>query len=65
MSPQQLAEVSIRFTLQGKNFAVDSKIIWENKGQNKKAPKGIGVEFLTSKPEIYDLAKIMLYNIAK
>mgnify|MGYP006077534467 CR=1 FL=1 len=58
-------EVSVKFKLQGKNFTVDSKIIWENKGQSNKASRGFGIEFDSKLPEIYELAKSMLYNIAK
>lgn len=57
--------VSVKFNLQGKNFTIDSHIIWENKGQNSKFPKGFGIEFENKMPEIYELAKIMLYNVAK
>ncbi len=58
-------EVSVKFNLQGKNFTIDSKIIWENKGQNAKVSRGFGVEFDSKMPEIYELAKSMLYSIAK
>jgi hypothetical protein len=58
-------EVVVKFNLQGKNFAIESKIIWENKGQNTKSSRGFGVAFDSKKPEIYDLAKSMLYSIAK
>lgn len=57
--------VSLKFNMQGKNFAIDAKIIWENKGQNSKTPRGYGIEFLKPHPEIYDLAKSMLYSIAR
>lgn len=57
--------VSVKFNLQGKNFYLKSKIIWENKGQNSKMPKGYGLEFLKPQPEIYDLAKVMLFSAAK
>lgn len=57
-------EVSVKFNLQGKNFTLNSKIIWENKGQSPKSPKGFGIEFEQKMPEIYELAKAMLYGIA-
>lgn len=65
MFPKHGTNVSVKFTLQGENFAIDSKIIWENRGQNPKTPRGFGIEFSKQYPEIYELAKIMLYNIAK
>ena len=57
--------VSVKFNLQGKNFTIESKIIWVNKGQNSKFPKGFGIEFSTPQPEIYDLTRAMLFNILK
>ncbi|MBL7556135.1 MAG: PilZ domain-containing protein [Bdellovibrionaceae bacterium] len=61
----QEQEVSLKFNLQGKNFTIESRIIWENRGQSAKSPRGFGIEFETKMPEIYELAKDMLYNIAK
>ncbi len=59
------SDVSVKFNLQGKNFTIDSKIIWINKGQNSKNPQGFGIEFSTPQPEIYDLTRAMLFNILK
>lgn len=61
----QSQPVSVKFNLQGKNFTLDSKIIWENKGQSNKSARGFGIEFDQKTPEIYELAKVMLYSIAK
>ncbi len=58
-------QVFVKFNLQGKNFTIESKIIWENKGQNSKAPKGFGLQYLVAHPEIYDLARAMLFSIVK
>ena len=61
----QTGPVTIKFNLQGANFTLESNIIWENKGQNSKFPKGFGMVFAESKPEIYDLARVMLFETAK
>lgn len=58
-------DISVKFNLQGRNFTIDSKIIWENKGQNAKSPKGFGIEFLRAHPEIYDLSRAMLFSVAR
>lgn len=62
---EQHSDVVVKFNMQGKTFAIDSKVIWENKGQNPKIPRGLGIKFLTVHPEIYELAKAMLYSVAK
>lgn len=70
LPPNQIFEkqevpVFVKFNMQGKIFVIESKVIWENKGQNTKVPKGLGLRFLKPHPEIYELAKVMLYSLAK